>query len=164
MPTPRKTSNGVNYWLFKSEPSCYSIDDLKRDKVEPWDGVRNYQARNFMRAMKAGDRGLFYHSSTNKVGVVGTVTIAKEAYPDPTQFDPKSEHPDPKSDPAKPRWDCVDVKFDAKLTRLVELSEIKADRAFASMRLIQKGNRLSIMPIEKKHYELIVNMSESNQE
>lgn len=157
--TIRKTKKS-QYWLMKSEPDCYSIDDLKRDKVEPWDGTRNYQVRNMMRDdMQIGDMVLFYHSNTKEIGVVGTMKVASKAYPDPTQFDPKSEHPDPKSDPENPRWLCVDVQFQSKFSRTVSLAEIKIDPQFETMPLIRKGNRLSVMPVAKKHFEKIVKMA-----
>ena len=145
----------MQYWIFKSEPSCYSIDDLQRDNIEMWDGVRNYQVRNMMRdQMHVGDQVLFYHSNAGKeTGVVGQMEIVREAYPDPTQFDPHSEHPDPKSDPQSPRWLCVDVRFVEKFPRTLTLQEIKKDPAFASMQLVKKGNRLSILPITKAEYQ-----------
>lgn len=151
----------MKYWLMKSEPDCYSIDDLKKDKIEMWDGVRNYQVRNMMRDdMRVGDLALFYHSNAGKeTGVAGTMEIVKESYPDPTQFDPKSEHPDPKSDPENPRWLCVDVRFKSKLDRLVTLSELKIDPAFSTMALVQRGNRLSVMPVKKTEFSRIVKLS-----
>lgn len=151
----------MNYWLMKSEPDCYSIDDLKSDKVTMWDGTRNYQVRNMMRdEMKVGDLVLFYHSNAGKeTGVVGVMKVVKNAYPDPTQFDPKSEHPDPKSDLQNPRWLCVDVYFVEKLPRLVSLSEIKLDPAFAGMPLVKKGNRLSVFPVQKQHFLAIIHIS-----
>lgn len=151
----------MKYWLMKSEPDCYSIDDLKRDKIEMWDGTRNYQVRNMMRdEMRVGDQALFYHSNAGKeTGVVGVMEIAKEAYPDPTQFDPKSDHPDPKSDPDNPRWLCVDVKYKETLPRTVTLGEIKNDPKFEGMPLVQKGNRLSVFPIKKTHFDRICKLA-----
>ena len=145
---------------MKSEPDCYSIDDLKQDKVEMWDGTRNYQVRNMMRdEMRVGDRALFYHSNAgDETGVVGTMKIVKEAYPDPTQFDPKSDHPDPKSDPENPRWLCVDVKFTSKFSQVITLAEIKNDPKLNGITVAKKGNRLSVMPIEKKHFEHILKL------
>lgn len=157
----QKNTKTRQYWLLKSEPDCYSIDDLKRDKVEHWDGTRNYQVRNMMRdQMKKGDMCLFYHSNAKMIGVVGTMEIVKEAYPDPTQFDPKSEHPDPKSDPENPRWLCVDVKYKTTFPRTVTLAEIKIDPDFVNMPLVMKGNRLSVMPVKKQHFEKIIKMSQ----
>lgn len=152
------------YWLMKSEPNDYSIDDLKRDKIEPWDGTRNYQVRNMMRDdMTVGDLALFYHSNAGKeTGVVGVMKIHSKAYPDPTQFDPKSAHPDPKSDPANPRWLCVDVKYVQKLSRLVGLQEIKLDPKFANMPLVKKGNRLSVFPINKTHFDRILKLAQKD--
>lgn len=152
----------MNYWLMKSEPEEYSIDDLRRDKREMWDGIRNYQVRNMMRdAMKKGDRALFYHSNAGpETGVVGVMEIIKEAYPDPTQFDPKSAHPDPKSDPENPRWLCVDVKFVKKLPRVVTLQEIKLDPKFSDISLVRKGNRLSVMPLKKVDFERLIKLAD----
>lgn len=146
---------------MKSEPDCYSIDDLKRDKVEHWDGTRNYQVRNMMRDdMSVGDRALFYHSNAGKeTGCVGVMEVVSEAYPDPTQFDPNSDHSDPKSDPENPRWLCVDMKYVAHLDRLVSLQEIKLDPQFDGMPLIRKGNRLSVFPINKKHYDRVLKLA-----
>lgn len=151
----------MKYWLMKSEPNCYSIDDLKKDTIEMWDGTRNYQVRNMMRDdMSIGDQALFYHSNAGKeTGVVGVMTVHREAYPDPTQFDSKSDHPDPKSDPENPRWLCVDMKFEEKLSRLVSLQEIKLDPKFLNMPLVKKGNRLSVFPINKTHFDRIVKLS-----
>lgn len=151
----------AQYWLMKSEPGCYSIDDLKRDGVEMWDGVRNYQVRNMMRDdMRVGDTALFYHSNAGKeTGVVGIMKIVSDAYTDPTQFDPKSEHPDLKSDPNSPRWLCVDVKFVSKLPRVVTLQEMKEQRKLNRMQLLRKGNRLSVMLITKAEFEVITKIS-----
>jgi predicted RNA-binding protein with PUA-like domain len=147
---------------MKSEPSCYSIDDLKRDRIEPWDGIRNYQVRNMMRdEMRVGDKALFYHSNaSNETGVVGEMTIASKAYPDPTQFDPKSDHPDPKSDPENPRWLLVDVKYKSKFKHPVTLAEMKLDPKLEGIAVLKKGNRLSVMPISKKHYEYLVKLGQ----
>ena len=153
-------ANAKKYWLMKSEPDCYSIDDLKRDKVEMWDGTRNYQVRNMMRdEMRVGDMALFYHSNAGKeTGVVGVMEIVKEAYPDPTQFDPKSDHPDPKSDPENPRWLCVDVKFKSKLKEVITLQELKDNPKFKDMAVVQRGNRLSVMPVKKTHFDAILKL------
>lgn len=153
----------MKYWLMKSEPDCYSMSDLKKDNVTMWDGVRNYQVRNMMRdEMAVGDRALFYHSNDGQeTGVVGEMTIVKAAYPDPTQFDPKSEHPDPKSDPDNPRWLVVDVAYQSTFPRLVSLQEIKADSAFDGLPLVAKGNRLSVMPVRKQHFERIRKLARS---
>lgn len=150
----------MNYWLMKSEPDCFSIDDLKKNNVEMWDGVRNYQVRNMMRdEMKVGDRALFYHSSAgDETGVVGEMKIVKKAYPDPTQFDSKSEHPDPKSDPHNPTWLCVDVRFVQKFKHPVYLKELKFDPAFKGMVVTQKGSRLSVTPVNKKHFDRIITL------
>lgn len=156
-------SRGVSYWVMKSEPECFSIDDLRRSRVEMWDGVRNFQVRNMMRDdMKVGDMALFYHSNAGKeTGVVGVMTINSAAYPDPTQFEPQSEHPDPASDPKNPRWLCVDVRFLEKLRRIVTLSEMKQRKSLQTMRLLQKGNRLSVVPVTKQAFDTIIKMSES---
>lgn len=136
------------YWLMKSEPEAFSIDDLERNRQEPWDGVRNYQARNYMRdGMRIGDGVLFYHSNCAEPGIVGLAEVATDAYPDPTQFDPKALHFDPKSSRAAPRWALVDVKFVRKLKRTITLREMQADAALADMPLVRRGNRLSVMPV-----------------
>ncbi|MCD5381753.1 MAG: EVE domain-containing protein [Candidatus Pacebacteria bacterium] len=149
----------MQYWLMKSEPSCYSIDDLARDGVEPWDGVRNYQARNLMRDdMQVGDIAFFYHSNAKEIGIVGLMTIASAAYPDPTQFDKQEDHYDPKSTKENPRWLLVDVKFKQKFTDIIPLAVLKNDPAFADMALTQKGMRLSVQPVKEKHYKKIMKM------
>ena len=154
-------SKYMKYWLLKSEPNCYSIDDLKKNQIEMWDGTRNYQVRNMMRDdMKVGDEALFYHSNAGKeTGVVGVMKVHSPAYPDPTQFDPQSDHPDLKSDPENPRWLCVDMQFVEKLPKLVSLQEIKLDPKFENMPLVKKGNRLSVFPINKTHFDRIVSLS-----
>ncbi len=152
----------MNYWLMKSEPDVFGIDDLKArpKQTEPWDGVRNYQARNFMRDdMKVGDRILFYHSNCKPPAVVGIAEVASKPYPDPTQFDPDSKYHDPKSDPDDPRWILVDVKYKRHLKRPIPLQEIKdhAD-ALEGLQLIKRGNRLSVMPVSAEHFDYIVGM------
>ncbi len=141
---------------MKSEPSCYSIDDLKRDRVGMWDDVRNYQARNFMRDdMQKGDLVLFYHSSTDVVGVVGIGEVVKEAYPDPTQFDATSYKFDPKAKKEKPTWVSIDLKFKEKFTNPMTLSELKNDPYFSDMLVTKRGMRLSVQPVEAKHFKRI---------
>lgn len=151
----------MKYWLFKSEPEEFSIDDLKkkRSKTEHWDGVRNYQARNFMRDdMKTGDLGFFYHSNCDVPGIVGIVEVAREGYVDHTAFDPDDKHFDPKSNPDKPRWFMVDVKFVERFPDTISLQELKKNPELSGMRLVQKGNRLSVMPVEKKEWNAILKM------
>ena len=143
---------------MKSEPDVYSIDDLAREGVGTWEGVRNYQARNHMRAMQPGDLALFYHSSTNPPGVVGLMRIAREAYVDATQFDPKSPYFDDKSKPDAPRWERVDVTFVEKLARPVTLEALKSDPAFAEMLVIRRGMRLSVQPVEAKHFTRVLKL------
>jgi len=147
------------YWLMKSEPDAYSIDDLKRDKREPWDGIRNYQARNMMRDdMRVGDEVFFYHSSCKEPGIVGLMKIASKPYPDPTQFDPDSRYYDPKSNPDDPRWCLVDVAFVRKLKRAISLTEIKVNPGLDDMILVRRGNRLSIMPVNEEHWQIALGM------
>lgn len=148
-----------NYWLMKSEPGEFSIDDLKArpSKTEPWDGVRNYQARNMIRdEMKPGDQVFFYHSACEEPGIVGIAKIAGKAYPDSTAFDPADKHFDPKSDRENPRWYLVDVKFVRKLTRTISLAELKEHGALAEMVLLRRGNRLSVMPVGKTDWDYIL--------
>jgi len=148
----------MKYWLLKSEPDVFGLADLKKcpKKTEPWDGIRNYQARNFMRdEMAVGDLALFYHSNTTPPGVAGVAKIVKEAYPDHTAFDPKSKYHDPKSDPDNPRWLMVDVQFVAEFPDYVDLSALKADPKLEDMLILRRGNRLSITPVEKKHFTRI---------
>ena len=150
---------GVKYWLMKSEPESYSIDDLERDGREPWDGIRNYQARNFMREMAAGDLVIFYHSSATPPGAAGIGRICGEAYPDPTQFDETNKHYDPKSDEVDPRWSLVDVEFVEKFAEEVPLRALKDDSSLEGMRVTQKGSRLSVQPVEKKHFKRVLKMA-----
>ncbi|MDH5681759.1 MAG: EVE domain-containing protein [Spirochaetota bacterium] len=149
------------YWLMKSEPSCFSIQDLKNrpDSTEPWDGVRNYQARNFMRDdMKSGDLVLFYHSNCEPPGVVGVAEIVKEGYPDHTALNENSDHFDPKSSPENPRWYMVDVKWKEDFERLVPLKDIRNRPELKDMKLIQKGQRLSVQPVTQTEFEVICDM------
>ncbi|MCB9638075.1 MAG: EVE domain-containing protein [Myxococcales bacterium] len=149
------------YWLMKSEPDAFSFDDLRsRPKAtSPWDGVRNYQARNFMRdQMQVGDRVLFYHSNANPPGVAGVAEIVSSSYPDPTQFDPKSKYFDPKSSEESPRWFLVDVRALKELPCFVPLAELRKESALVDMLLLQRGSRLSITPITESHYRHIVGM------
>ncbi len=149
----------MNYWLIKSEPSAFSIDDMQKAGVEPWDGIRNYQARNFMRDnMQIGDKVIFYHSVTKPPHIAGLVEVASEPYPDPTQFDPKAKYYDPKSSPENPRWILVDMKFISKAKKILTLPEIKSDPNLSGMILTQKGSRLSITPVEKKHFDYITKL------
>lgn len=144
---------------MKSEPDAFSIDDLQRVKVEPWDGIRNYQARNFMRdSMKVGDQVFFYHSNCDDVGIVGIMKVASKPYPDPTAFDKRNKYFDPKSDPEDPRWILVDVRFVKKLKRTIALSELKQQPELEGMQLLRRGNRLSIMPVEKAHWDFILGL------
>ena len=145
------------FWLMKSEPSCYSIDDLKKDKTTPWNGVRNYQARNLMRdEMKVGDRVFFYHSNAGKdTGIAGEAEVSKKAHPDHSQFDKKDEHYDPDAKQDDPRWWCVDVKFVQKYGRVITLPELKAMKSLAKMKVLQKGNRLSVTPVTAGEYKAI---------
>ena len=148
----------MNYWLMKSEPDVFSFEDLKSrpNQTEPWDGVRNYQARNFMRdEMRVGDQILFYHSNTNPPGVAGIACVASKPYPDPTAFDKKSKYFDPKSDPENPRWMLVDVAYKSDLKRLVSLEEMKSMPELEEMRVMQRGNRLSITPVTKEEFQAI---------
>ena len=143
------------YWLFKSEPTAYSFDDLmnEADRTAEWDGVRNYQARNFMRDdMKVGDRVLFYHSSAKPLAVVGTATVVKEGYPDATAWDPNDRHYDPKSSPGETVWVVVEIQADREFARPVTLDEIKGNPRLQDMRLIRRGMRLSIQPVTEEEF------------
>ena len=154
----------MNYWLIKSEGDCYSIDDLKRDRRTSWEGVRNYQARNFMRdGMKVGDRILFYHSNAEPSGVYGVAQVASTAHIDESALDPKDEHFDPKAvqyskEGKEPLWSCVDVAFVSKFKNPVSLEEIKHDPKLAGIGVAKVGQRLSVMPVVEKHFERVVEM------
>ena len=146
----------MKYWLMKNEPEAFSIDDLERVKVEPWDGIRNYQVRNFIRDdMSIGDQAIFYHSSCKVPGIVGMMEIVKEAYPDHTAFDPDEHYFDAKSKADNPTWLMVDVKFISKLSEPITLQELRTYPELSDMRILQKGNRLSITPLDKKHWNFI---------
>lgn len=147
------------YWLMKSEPSHYSIDDLERDNVEPWDGVRNYEARNFMRdRMRPGDRAFFYHSNAKPIAVAGIMEIASEPYPDPTQFDPDAKHFDPNSSASEPRWFLVDVKFVKKFKNPVTRDSLKQEPGLWDMAIFRRS-RLSITPVTGAEWSKILEMA-----
>ena len=147
----------MQYWVMKSEPSDYSIGDLRYDKKTAWTGIRNYQVRNMMRDdIKVGDKVLFYHSNTVPIGVVGEVEVVSKAYPDPTQFEPKDIHYDSKSTKENPRWLCVDVKFVKEFSRTVTLQEIKADKICTDMVIARKGSRLSVSLVTREQFNQIL--------
>ena len=150
----------MNYWLIKSEPDCYSIDDLKKDKKIPWNGVRNYQARNYMRDhMKLGDVALFYHSSTKLTGIYGVAKVVSKPHADVSATDPKDEHFDPKSTKEKPVWVLVDVSYIETFQRLVSIEEMRSHEELEAMVLLQKGSSLSVSPVTKKEFEYIKTLS-----
>ena len=148
----------MNHWLMKTEPDEFSIDDLKARKTEPWSGVRNYQARNFMREMRKGDAVFFYHSSCDEPGVVGIAEVAAAAHPDPTQFDPRSDYFDAASKRDDPRWSLVDVKFKRKLKRTIALTELKGRKELGDFALLRPGNRLSVLPVTKAQWDFILGL------
>jgi predicted RNA-binding protein with PUA-like domain len=153
------------YWLIKSEPDVFSIDDLANaeKKTTYWDGVRNYLARNYMRdEMKIGDKVLYYHSNCDPMGVAGVCEVVKESYPDFSAFDPNDPHYDPKSKEDNPTWYMIDVKFVEKFKNIVPLSEIKNNPKLSEMKLIQRGNRLSVMPVTKMEFEEILKMGRNS--
>jgi predicted RNA-binding protein with PUA-like domain len=153
-----------NVWLVKSEPHVYSIDDLARDGRTPWSGVRNYQARNYMRdAMAVDDAVLYYHSSAETVGIVGLARVASAPYADPTQFDPASPYHDPAATPEAPRWMLVDVRFDTKFERCVTLAELKAAPPLAGMTLLQRGQRLSVQPVTHEQFAHILALARGSE-
>lgn len=152
----------MNYWLFKSEPDAFSIDDLKamKGKRDHWDGIRNYQARNLMRdEMKKGDLGFFYHSSCKVPGIIGIVEVVKEAYPDFTSWDPKEKYFDPKSSPENPRWVMVDVKLRKQFREIIPLTLLKTQSQLDDMVLLRKGSRLSIQPVGAAEWAFITAMN-----
>lgn len=151
----------MKYWLMKSEPNSFSIDDLQKmpEQTEHWDGVRNYQARNMMRdEMRVGDLVFFYHSNCAEPGIVGIIEVVREGYPDFTAFEPQSKYFDPKSDPEKPRWFMVDVRYLRHTKRTITLAELRDHQALNGLQLLRKGNRLSIMPVAEAEWEYILNL------
>ncbi len=147
------------YWLMKSEPSAYSIDDLKREGQTHWDGIRNYQARNYMREMQLGDEAFFYHSNCKPPGIVGTMKVIKTVYTDHTAFDPKDIHFDPKSKKDQPRWEMVDLAYGATFPKLLSLAELRAEPSLETLVILRKGNRLSITPLSKAEWQVILKLA-----
>ena len=147
----------MKYWLMKTEPTVFSFDDLKEKprSTDHWEGVRNYQARNYMKEMKKGDRILFYHSNSEEPGIVGIAEITTEAYPDFFSWDPKSRYYDPRSTPENPRWYMVDVTWKKAFKKIVTLKELKADPQLRTMKVLQKGQRLSVMPVTDEEFEIV---------
>jgi predicted RNA-binding protein with PUA-like domain len=150
------------YWLMKSEPSAFSIDDLAASPGQRtcWDGVRNYQARNYMRAMQVGDQVLFYHSSTEPPAVVGIAEVVRTAYPDDTAFQKGDKHYDPKSDPSKPVWEMVDIKLVKKFSRPLSLDFLKGQAPLKRMELLRKGSRLSVQPVQPEEWKAILKLAD----
>ena len=149
----------MNYWLFKSEPDVFGIDHLKvmSNQTDHWDGIRNYQARNMLRDdIKTGDRVFFYHSNCKEPGIVGIMEVTSDGYPDYTASDPEQHYYDPKSDPDNPRWYMVDIQHKRKLKRTITLQELKQHPQLEGMALLRKGNRLSVMPVEKEQWDYIL--------
>ncbi|MGH8120580.1 MAG: EVE domain-containing protein [Gammaproteobacteria bacterium] len=155
----------MNYWLMKSEPDVFSIDDLRSrpGRTEPWEGVRNYEARNLLRdKIKKSDLAFFYHSSCESPAIVGIMEIVSEGYPDPAAFMPNHRYYDPKSKPGQPTWYLVDVKFKRKLRRTITLTELRDKKPLRQLKLLQKGNRLSVMPVTKKEWDYILELEKYN--
>lgn len=154
-------SRGKLFWLMKSEPGAFSIQDLRKTPGQTtcWDGVRNYQARNYMRAMKVGDQVLFYHSNADPPSVVGVAEVVREAYPDPTAFDPKDKHFDPKSRPDKPLWDMVDIRLVQVFAGPLPLDRLRQEPALKGMELLRKGSRLSVQPVRRQEWEVILKLA-----
>ena len=151
----------MKYWLFKTEPGCFSLDDLifSPNSTTSWDGVRNFQARNLMRSMQVGDLGFFYHSGKNP-HIAALVEVVREAYPDHTAQDPKNQHYDEKATPEDPRWYMVDVKLMRKFDKPILLSDLKKEAALDGMELLKRGSRLSVQPVEEEYYQHIMQMVE----
>lgn len=152
----KKSQRETRYWLFKSEPMCYSIDDLARDKKTHWDGVRNYQARNMLRdEVQVGDRVFFYHSNADPPAIVGTAEVMKAGYPDHTQFDPEESHYDEKADPDNPTWYMVDIKFLQKFPGPIGREKLAGDEATKTMTVLAKGSRLSILKVTSEEWQAV---------
>lgn len=161
-PSPAASPARRQYWLFKTEPELFSIEDLEREQRACWEGVRNYQARNFLRdEVQLGDLVLIYHSSVSPPGVAGLARVARAAYPDAYALDPKSAYFDPRSRAEEPRWWMVDLAFVERLPRFVSLAALKADRALAEMRVVRRGQRLSIQPVDKAHFQRVLRLGEA---
>ncbi|HJU04599.1 MAG TPA: EVE domain-containing protein [Nitrospiraceae bacterium] len=154
------------YWLMKSEPSCFSIQDLEKapKRTTSWDGVRNYQARNYLRQMKAGDQVLFYHSNADPPSVVGVAEVVRKAYPDPTAFDPQDAHYDPKSDRAKPTWDAVDIRLVQIFSQSLSLDQLRAEPGLKGMELLRRGSRLSVQPVSVEEWKTIFELAKKKRE
>ena len=151
--------SGMKHWLVKTEPDVYSIDDLKHDKRTEWTGVRNYQARNYLQDMQVGDMVLVYHSNAEPSGVVGIGKVVRLAEPDPTQFDKKSEYYEPKATMENPRWFCPQISFIKKLPAMVSLGDLRENRALDGLLLLQRGSRLSVIPVTERHFKAVVEMA-----
>ncbi len=149
----------ISYWLMKSEPDAYSITDLRREQTTLWDGIRNYQARNFMRSMSIGDQAFFYHSNCKPPCIVGMMEVINISIIDPTQFDPKSKYYDPKSKQESPKWDCSELKYLSEFSSPITLEELKKTYTSEDLQVVRKGNRLSIMPIKKEIAEDLIRQS-----
>lgn len=148
------------YWLMKSEPEVYSIDNLRKDKKTLWEGVRNYQARNFMmKDMQLGDEVLFYHSNAEPSGIAGIARISKTSLPDPSQFDPQSEYYDKKASKEKPIWFCVEVEFEKSFAKVLSLDQLKKEKLLTEMLVLKRGQRLSVQPVDEKHFHYIQKLS-----
>ena len=152
----------MNYWLLKSEPDVYGIHNLELDRTTIWDGVRNYQARNFLKSMEVGDLAFFYHSNTKPPGIVGLMEIVESQVIDPSQFDPDSDYYDPKSTPLSPRWHTVKVKFVRTFTSKIDLETLRDRFTPAELLVVKQGNRLSVLPIDRQVAEQILQMSEAS--
>ncbi|NVK56572.1 MAG: EVE domain-containing protein [Alteromonadaceae bacterium] len=154
----------MQYWLFKSEPDVFGIEDLatRPQQTEPWDGVRNYQARNYLRDdVGLGDQVFFYHSSCKTVGIAGVAEIVRASYPDPSQFDSASDYYDPKASEEKPRWYSVDVKLVERFNKVLTLKEIKANPHITELGLVKKGHRLSVMPVSQTEWQLLYDLAKA---